>query len=59
MIKSFHLIHYALAFILIFIGCKMLVADFFPISTWMTLIILMSALSLAVIGSYLTKKKQV
>ena len=58
MMKSFHLIHYALAFILIFIGCKMLVADFLPIPTWITLIILISALSLAAIGSYISKKNR-
>lgn len=51
--KGFYLLHYALAFILIFIGSKMLITDIIHISTWVTLIILVSALAIAIIGSLL------
>jgi tellurite resistance protein TerC len=49
--KSFYLLHYALAFILVFIGCKMVLADLIHVPTWVTLVILLSALTTAVIGS--------
>jgi tellurite resistance protein TerC len=53
MMKAFYLLHYALAFILIFIGCKMMVANFFHIPTWITLMILLISLTLAVGASLL------
>lgn len=53
MMKSFHLLHYALAFILVFIGFKMIISDFLHIPTWITLLILISALSIAVGASLL------
>jgi tellurite resistance protein TerC len=53
LMKGFYLLHYALAFILVFIGSKMIVADMFHVPTWMTLCILVSALSIAIIGSFL------
>lgn len=46
--KSFHLLHYALAFILMFIGTKMVVIEFLHIPTWITLSILVSAISAAI-----------
>lgn len=51
--KAFHLLHYALAFILVFIGFKMIIANFFHISTWMTLLVLTSSITLAIIASLL------
>ncbi len=51
--KRFYLLHYALAFILIFIGCKMLVVDYLHIPTSVTLAILVSTLTTAIIGSIL------
>jgi tellurite resistance protein TerC len=51
--KAFHLLHYALAFILVFIGIKMILTDMIHIPTWITLIILFSTLSLTIIGSWL------
>lgn len=51
--KAFYLLHYALAFILVFIGFKMIIASYLPISTWITLIILLISLTSAVIGSLL------
>lgn len=51
MMKRFYLIHYALAFILVFIGCKMIVADYLHIPTWITLMVIVSALSIAIVSS--------
>lgn len=53
LMKAFYLLHYALAFILVFIGCKMIVAEYIHISTWVTLGILLISLSLAVVVSLL------
>ncbi len=49
--KTFYYIHYALAFILIFIGSKMLLAKMFPISTTTTLLVLIISISLSIIFS--------
>jgi len=51
LMKAFYLLHYALAFILVFIGSKMTLADFFDLPTWVTLIVLLTSLALAVAGS--------
>lgn len=51
LIKAFHLLHYALACILVFIGAKMLLADIFPIPTWATFMVLVVSLTAAVLGS--------
>lgn len=56
--KAFSLLHYALAFILIFIGCKMIVADYVHIPTWITLLVLISSISLAIGASYLYSSNQ-
>lgn len=49
--KSFYLLHYALAFILVFIGCKMILMDLIHVPTWVTLIVLLFVLSAAIVGS--------
>lgn len=49
--KAFYLLHYALAFILVFIGLKMVLTSYIHIPTWITLIVLLISLSLAVIAS--------
>lgn len=49
--QLFYLLHYALAFILIFIGCKMIFGHWYPISTWITLLLLTLSFSIAIIGS--------
>jgi tellurite resistance protein TerC len=54
--NSFHLLHYALAAILIFIGVKMLVADWIHIPVPLTLGILVFLLFLACLGSVLFPK---
>ncbi len=51
--RIFHLLHYALAFILIFIGGKMIIAHFLYIPTWITLVVLAFALVLAIVLSLL------
>jgi tellurite resistance protein TerC len=51
--KAFYLLHYALAFILIFIGIKMMGAHFFHIPTWMTLLILIFSIAVAIMASLL------
>jgi tellurite resistance protein TerC len=51
--RGFYLLHYALAFILVFIGTKMILSDIVHISTWITLTILIVALTLAIVGSLL------
>lgn len=51
--KSFYLLHYALAFILMFIGVKMMFAHYIHVPTWMTLGILLTSLTFAILGSVL------
>ncbi|MCE2983324.1 MAG: TerC family protein [Parachlamydia sp.] len=53
MMKRFYLLHYALSFILVFIGIKMLSANIYHIPTPVALGILVSTLALAVIFSYI------
>lgn len=53
MMKKIYLLHYALAFMLVFIGCKMIFSGFIHIPTWLTLIVILGALTLAIIGSWL------
>lgn len=52
--QRFYLFHYALSFILTFIGFKMLLADVFPIPTLMTLLIMLVVVSVALLVSLLT-----
>lgn len=51
LIQTFHLLHYALAFILIFIGTKMMIADFVKIPTWATFMVLIVSITLAMLAS--------
>lgn len=53
LIKAFHLLHYALAFILVFIGAKMMLGNFIHVPTWATFLVLIVSLTLAIIGSLL------
>lgn len=50
--QAFYLLHYALAFILVFIGAKMLLLPFFDIPIWMTFVIIVTALGVGVGGSW-------
>ncbi len=54
--KAFHFLHYALAFILVFIGFKMIVGHYLEIPTWFTLSVLILSLSTAIIASLLYPK---
>jgi len=56
--KSFYLLHYAVALILVLIGTKMLVSNFIHIPTVITLGALVSIIGLALIGSYLFPLKE-
>lgn len=49
--ERFYLLHYALAIILIFIGCKMLLIQWIHIPTYLTLGILVSILGIAITAS--------
>lgn len=58
LITLFHYINYGLAFILVFIGVKMVVADFIAIPTWIALLIVIAALLLAIFASWLYPPKK-
>jgi len=55
-IHMFSKLKYGLAFILSFIGLKMLIAPFYHVEASVSLLIVLGALILSVIGSLLTKK---
>jgi tellurite resistance protein TerC len=54
----FHYLHYALAFILVFIGAKMLLQDLYPISTLVSLAVVAVALAVAVMASLIKGTKR-
>lgn len=56
MMKAFYLLHYALAFILVFIGIKMMFNQMLHIPTWMTLAVLLISLMAAIVGSKAAKR---
>jgi tellurite resistance protein TerC len=58
LIDLFHLLHYGLAVILIFIGAKMLAANYFEIPTVYALGIIVGVLALSVVLSIVIKPKQ-
>ena len=55
-LSSLHYLKYALAFILCFVGVKMIVADFIRISTIESLLVIVLALTLAIGASILKTK---
>lgn len=55
--KYFHYLKYGLAAILIFVGIKMCISDFYKIPVDVSLIVIVSALVLAIIASLLFPKK--
>lgn len=55
---SFHYVSHGLSLVLIFIGSKMLVADFFPISIVVSLIIVAIILTVAIIASVIRNRRQ-
>lgn len=51
MMEKFHFLHYALSFILVFIGSKMLLAGVLEIPTWVTLVVVTTSLTVATVAS--------
>jgi tellurite resistance protein TerC len=56
MMEVFHYLHYGLALVLIFIGAKMLLADYFPIPTGIALGVVTGLLVVSVGASLLNPK---
>ena len=59
LMKVFRYLHYGLAVVLIFIGLKMLVADYFPVSTLAALGIVVVVLGTAIVASVMNPKEEV
>jgi tellurite resistance protein TerC len=53
MMELFHYLHYGLAAILIFVGGKMLVSNYYPIPTWIALGVVAGVLLISVLASLL------
>jgi len=56
MMEVFHYLHYGLAVVLIFIGAKMLAADYYPVSTGVALVVVVSVLLISVAASVVHPK---
>jgi len=56
-LKRFHYLHYGLAAVLILVGAKMLVAGFYKTATWVSLLLIVTALSVSIIASLLRKPR--
>ncbi len=54
----FHHLSYGLSFVLAFVGVKMLVADVFPVPTWVALLVVAAALGVSIAASLLWPPKQ-
>jgi len=54
--KLFTYLHYALAFILLFVGTKMVIVDFIQIPTFVSLLVIVIALSVSILCSFTFKK---
>lgn len=57
--KYFHYLKFGLSAILVFVGVKMCIVDFYKIPVGLSLIVIVFTLALAMIGSVLFPKKQV
>jgi len=57
MIEIFHYLHYGLAIVLMFIGAKMLVSDYYQISTELAIGVVAGVLSLSILASVLVPKR--
>jgi tellurite resistance protein TerC len=57
LVRSLVYLHVGLAAILIFIGAKMLVDDFVPIPTWVSLLVVGGVLAISVVASLLFKPR--
>jgi tellurite resistance protein TerC len=50
-LDKFRYLHYGIAFILVFVGVKMLIHDWFPVPTWVSLLMLIVGVGGAVLAS--------
>jgi len=57
--KRFRYLHYGLSAALVFVGAKMLLAAFFKIPTWVSLLLIASIVAVSVFASLLSKQKSV
>jgi tellurite resistance protein TerC len=55
--KLFHHLHYGLSFVLIFVGTKMLISEYFKIPIVISLCVILGALALSIIASLVWPKK--
>ena len=58
MMETFHYLHYGLSLVLIFVGAKMLAADFYQVPTEAALIVVVGVLAVSVLASAVHPKKQ-
>jgi tellurite resistance protein TerC len=56
-LEIFHYLHYGLSLVLVFIGAKMLAADYYPISTEVALGVVLGVLLISVLASVANPKK--
>lgn len=57
--KMFHHLHYALAFILAFVGVKMVISGYFHVPVWISLLVIAVSLTTAIITSIMNPLKEV
>ncbi len=55
--KLFHHLHYGLSFVLIFVGAKMLISEYFKIPIVISLCVILGALALSIVASLVWPKK--
>ena len=53
--KRFYYLHYGLSAVLVFVGAKMLLMDYWKIPTWLSLLVIVSILSVSMAASLLTR----
>ena len=58
MLGKFHLLKYALVFILGFVGVKMLIMELYKIPTWISLSVIVLALGLGIAASFIFPAKE-
>jgi tellurite resistance protein TerC len=58
LMKAFRFLHYGLALVLILVGLKMIIADYFPIPTLVTLSVVAGVLAVSVLASVMYPEKK-
>lgn len=58
LIGAFRHLHYGLAFVLVFVGIKMLISSYIKIPTLLSLGVVVAAIALSILPSLLSKKKE-